>query len=155
MCPICLSQWHPGNSSSEGKRKTVRASENSSYRGKFEWNFDQRKWNLVRVSGEFELSEFELWRFLPPPQLSLYVPRALSIFFLPSLPTTQRGLCGGERSSAVIFITDGVSSLTGHKHMSLFHLWVGHKWNKTPWCFIPHVICGIKSGQIYASAAPF
>ena len=32
---------------------------NSSYRGKFQWNFDQSgKENLVRVSGEFELSRF-------------------------------------------------------------------------------------------------
>ncbi len=33
---------------------------NSSYRGKFDPNFDQGKRNLVRVSGVFELSEFEL-----------------------------------------------------------------------------------------------
>ena len=33
--------------------------QNSSYRGKFQWIFDQGKENLVRVSGEFELSEFE------------------------------------------------------------------------------------------------
>ena len=32
-----------------------------SYQGKFQWIFDQLIiWNLVRVSGEFELSEFEL-----------------------------------------------------------------------------------------------
>ena len=29
---------------------------NSSYQGKFKGNFDQEKENLVRVSGEFELS---------------------------------------------------------------------------------------------------
>ena len=33
---------------------------NSSYRGKFQWNFDQGKGNLVRVSREFELTELEL-----------------------------------------------------------------------------------------------
>ena len=33
---------------------------NSSYRGKFQWRFDQGKGVLVRVSGEFELSEFEI-----------------------------------------------------------------------------------------------
>ncbi len=33
---------------------------NSSYRGKFDPSFDQGKRNLVRVSGVFELSEFEL-----------------------------------------------------------------------------------------------
>ena len=32
----------------------------SSYQGKFLWIFDQGKWNLVRVGGELELSEFEL-----------------------------------------------------------------------------------------------
>ena len=31
---------------------------NLSYRDKFQWNFDQGKGNLVRVSGEFELSSF-------------------------------------------------------------------------------------------------
>ena len=31
--------------------------QNSGYRGKFQWNFDQGKRNLVRISGEFELSE--------------------------------------------------------------------------------------------------
>ena len=40
----------------EGKRKTVRVSGVI----KFQWNFDQRKGNLVR--GEFELSEFEFSR---------------------------------------------------------------------------------------------
>ncbi len=34
--------------------------QNSSYRGKFDPNFDREKRNLVRVCGEFELSEFEL-----------------------------------------------------------------------------------------------
>ena len=36
---------------------------NSSYWGKFQWNFDQGKGNWVQVSGEFELSKFELLRF--------------------------------------------------------------------------------------------
>ena len=31
-----------------------------SYRGKIQWNFDQGKANLVWVSEEFKLSEFEL-----------------------------------------------------------------------------------------------
>ena len=34
--------------------------ENSSYQGKFQWIFNQGKWNVVQVSGEFESSEFEL-----------------------------------------------------------------------------------------------
>ena len=34
--------------------------QNLSYQGKFQWNFDQGKGNLVQVSGELELSEFEL-----------------------------------------------------------------------------------------------
>ena len=29
------------------------------FHGKFQWNFDQGKGKLVRVSWEFELSEFE------------------------------------------------------------------------------------------------
>ena len=32
--------------------------QNSSYQGKFQWIFDLGKWNLVQVSGEFELTEF-------------------------------------------------------------------------------------------------
>ena len=36
---------------------------NSSYWGKLQWNFDQGKGNWVQVSGEFELSKFELSRF--------------------------------------------------------------------------------------------
>ena len=35
----------------------------SSYQGKFQWNFDQVKGNLVQVSWEFELSKFEFLRF--------------------------------------------------------------------------------------------
>ena len=42
---------------------TVRVPGNESYRGKFQWNCDQGKENLVRVSKEFELFEFELSRF--------------------------------------------------------------------------------------------
>ena len=36
---------------------------NFSYWGKFQWNFDQGKGNIVWLSGEFEWSEFELSRF--------------------------------------------------------------------------------------------
>ena len=54
---------NPGNLNCEGKRKTFRVSEISSYRGKFQWNFDQGKEKLVRVSREFELSELELSGF--------------------------------------------------------------------------------------------
>ena len=36
---------------------------NSNYWGKFQWNFDQGKGNWVQVSGEFELSKFELLKF--------------------------------------------------------------------------------------------
>ena len=35
----------------------------TSYSGNFQWYFDQGKWNLLRVSGEFELAEFELSGF--------------------------------------------------------------------------------------------
>ena len=34
--------------------------QNSSYRGKFQWIFNQEEVTLVRVSEEFELSKFEL-----------------------------------------------------------------------------------------------
>ena len=51
------------NSSSEGNEKQFELAGNLSYRGKFQWNFDQGKGNLVWVSGEFELSEFKLSRF--------------------------------------------------------------------------------------------
>ena len=44
----------------KGNEKQFELAWNSSYRGKFQWNFDQRKGNLVR--GEFELSEFEFSR---------------------------------------------------------------------------------------------
>ena len=33
--------------------------QNSSYRGKFKRNFDQGKGNLVRVCGEYELTEYK------------------------------------------------------------------------------------------------
>ena len=33
--------------------------QNSSYRAKFQWNFDQGEVTLVRVSEEFKLSEFK------------------------------------------------------------------------------------------------
>ena len=33
--------------------------QNSSYRAKFQWNFDQEEVTLVRVSEEFELCEFK------------------------------------------------------------------------------------------------
>ena len=36
---------------------------NSSYWGKFQWNFDEGKGNWIQVSGELELSKFELLRF--------------------------------------------------------------------------------------------
>ena len=44
----------------KGNEKQFELAGNSSYRGKFQWNFDQRKGNLVRE--EFELSELEFLR---------------------------------------------------------------------------------------------
>ena len=46
----------------KGNEKQFELAWNSSYGGKFQWNFFQGKGNLVRVSGEFEWFEFELWR---------------------------------------------------------------------------------------------
>ena len=48
----------------KGNKKEFGFAGNSSYWGKFQWNFDQGKGNLVRVSREFELSEFALSRFM-------------------------------------------------------------------------------------------
>ena len=48
---------------SNGNEKQQELAGNSSYWGKFQWNHDQGKGNLVRVSRKFELSEFELSRF--------------------------------------------------------------------------------------------
>ena len=47
----------------KGDEREFEFAGNSNYQGKFQRNFDQGKGNLVRVSGEFELSEFELSRF--------------------------------------------------------------------------------------------
>ena len=43
-------QWNLGNSNSERKRKIVRVCANSSYQGKFQWNFDLGKGiRVIRV----------------------------------------------------------------------------------------------------------
>ena len=47
----------------KGNEKQFELAGYSSYWAKFQWNFDQGKGNLVQVSREFELSEFELSRF--------------------------------------------------------------------------------------------
>ena len=56
---------HMGKTSQQVTNLTLKVYEkqlelvgNLSYQGKFQWNFDQGKGNLVRASGEFELSEF-------------------------------------------------------------------------------------------------
>ena len=54
----------------------------------------------------------ELPLFLPP-----ILPRALTFFFLPSLPTTQRDLCGGER---VWELAGRNSTLNTQKYKNLF-----------------------------------
>ena len=46
-----------------GNEKRFELAGNSSYRGTFQWNCDQGKGNLVRVRGEFDLSNFQLSRF--------------------------------------------------------------------------------------------
>ena len=46
-----------------GNEKQFELAGNVSYQGKFQWNFDQGKGHLGRVSGEFKLSQFELSRF--------------------------------------------------------------------------------------------
>ena len=54
----------------------------------------------------------ELPLFLPP-----ILPRALTVFLLPSLPTTQRDLCGGER---VWELAGRNSTLNTQKYKNLF-----------------------------------
>ena len=56
---------HMGTTSQQVTNLTLKVYEkqlelvgNLSYQGKFQWNFDQGKGNLVRANGEFELSEF-------------------------------------------------------------------------------------------------
>ena len=62
ICNIAIkvNRVEPCNPNSEGKQKTVPVSSEFKLWGKFQWNFDQGKGNLVRVSWEFELFEFEL-----------------------------------------------------------------------------------------------
>ena len=52
----------PGTRTLTGKETQFELAGNSSYRGKFQWNFDQGKANLDPISGEFELSEFKSYR---------------------------------------------------------------------------------------------
>ena len=49
-----------GTRTLKGNEEQFELAGNSGYRGKFQWRFDQGKWNIVRVSGAFELSELEL-----------------------------------------------------------------------------------------------
>ena len=49
-----------GTRNLKGNEEQFELAGNSGYRGKFQWRFDQGKWNIVRVSGAFELSELEL-----------------------------------------------------------------------------------------------
>ena len=63
-CNTCTVESRSGSTSDEGdERQFELARGNSGYRRKFNWNIYQGKTNLVRVSAEFELSEFELSRF--------------------------------------------------------------------------------------------
>ena len=57
-------QENPVTQTLKGNKKKFDLAGNSSYWGKFQWNFDQGKGNLVQVSRKFELSEFKLSRFM-------------------------------------------------------------------------------------------
>ena len=46
----------------KGKEKQFELAGSSIYQSKFQWNLGQGRANLVWISGEFELSEFELLR---------------------------------------------------------------------------------------------
>ena len=48
----------------KGNENQFELAGNSSYRGKFQRNFDQGKGNLGQVSRELELSKFKLSRFM-------------------------------------------------------------------------------------------
>ena len=56
-------QDNPGNLNSEGKQKTVQVRGNVSFGGKFQWTFDKGNGNLVQISKDLKLSEFELSGF--------------------------------------------------------------------------------------------
>ena len=57
MCQIIFSYCrNPVTRTLKGNQKMFELAGNSSYRGKFQWNFDQGKGNLVWVNREFKLS---------------------------------------------------------------------------------------------------
>ena len=71
QCGHCDLMWKcsmysrtPVTQTLKGNKKQFKLAGNSSYRGKFQWNFDQGKGNFVQVSREFKLSEFEPSRFM-------------------------------------------------------------------------------------------
>ena len=67
----CTASRTPVTKTLKRKEKQFELGRNSSHRGKFHWNFDRGKANLVWVSKEFELSEFELSRFYCIPACPL------------------------------------------------------------------------------------
>ena len=97
----------PVATSSLAKRSTCSKS-TAGYPNK---NSNNRK--IVSARGTIGRGEKrELPLFLPP-----ILPRALTFFLLPSLPTTQRDLCGGER---VWELVSRNSTLKTQKYKNLF-----------------------------------
>ena len=77
----------------KGNEKWFKLAGNSSYRGKFQWNCDQGKGNLVRVRREFKLSNFQLSRFYSNKfyELSVLVRAVIKFWYSPS-PVTSHSL---------------------------------------------------------------
>ena len=62
-CRGSFYSWTPVTRTLKENETQFEFERNLSYRDKFQWNFDQGKGKLVRVSGEFELSRFYwIWR---------------------------------------------------------------------------------------------
>ena len=82
----------------------------------------QKKKNTERARDDGKRKK--AWASLPLFPLSI-VPRALSLFPIPSLPTTQRGFCVGERPRFINLSANDDILLAGNP-------WLGSR--KTPRC---------------------
>ena len=160
MCLICLLQWNLGNSSSEGKREAVRV---------IGVNFSAILIKGNEISLELaENSSYPSSSYRGSSRLrsSLpFVPRALSMFFSPQAPKTRWPLRRREKlnCNSRLRFQPKWGYLLSDSHRSRAHVTLASvgryiKWNPSPPPpphFISYVICGFKSGQIYAPAAPF
>ena len=97
----------------KGDEKEFEFTGNSNYQGKFQRNFDQGKGNLVRVSGEFELSEFELSRFY----CILLFLSGCALFFSQLFPCLLQFCIKSTRKIVVVVVVVVFSAPSG----DLFH----------------------------------